>query len=94
MCIVSCYLLPVPERRTRNHGNMAKNFDDEDCGESPWSWHVDANWGCGAYPEVRAENYCSNKFQMEKTYLQDPSFFDPNSMSGSKESLVLKIITR
>jgi len=58
----------VPPRRPRARVNEAKNFE-EDCGDSPWSWHVDASWGCQKYPEVY---YCDEDCPSLLEYLLCP----------------------
>jgi len=59
----------VPPRRRREKRNSARNFDEEDCGESPWNWHVDAKWGCQKYPEVY---YCDEDCPSLLEYLLCP----------------------
>jgi len=59
----------VPPRRRRGKRNTAQNFNEEDCGESPWSWHVDAKWGCHKYPEVY---YCDEDCPSLLEYLLCP----------------------
>jgi len=63
----------IPQRRPKKSTNVAQNFNEADCGESPWDWYVDAKWGCQQYPDVY---YCDEDCPSLLEYLLCPESED------------------